>query len=467
MKKFFFVLFAVSILCNIDLKAEKLFSWGRNDKGQLGDSSRTDNLSSVQIGIEENWLQVACGNNHTLAIKSDGTLWAWGWNYYGQLGDGTKINSTIPIQIGIETNWSKVACGSGHSIAINSNGTLWVWGWNGYGQLGDGTTTTRTIPVQIGSEANWSLVACGEMHSLAIKNDGTLWAWGRNMEGQLGDPNINSTSPVQIGSDRNWSLVACGEMHSIAIKSDGTLWAWGTNVNGELGDGTKIVKNIPVQIGSESNWTQVTCGISHNIALKNDGTLWAWGSNGFVGLGDSATDNRKSSIPIQISTETNWSQVFCGGNHNLAIKSDGSLWAWGYNRYGQLGVGTISDNYIPAQIGSGTNWSYIACGDDFSFGLMSSINNAEDSRAEIFNFKASPNPFFDEVNIEFNLPSFNKVCLQVYDISGAEVSTLFEGTLDEGNHKYTFDGTNLASGEYIVNLIIGNEKLIRKVIRVK
>src|SRR3989337_2999238 len=142
--------------------------------------------------------QIAAGSYHTLAIKSDGTLWAWGYNYSGQLGDGTTSNKTTPVQIGTGTNWSQIAAGGYHTLAIKSDGTLWAWGGNSFGQLGDGTSSDyKTTPVQIGTGTNWSQIAAGGYHTLAIKSDGTLWAWG-NYYGQLGDATAWKETPQYI-----------------------------------------------------------------------------------------------------------------------------------------------------------------------------------------------------------------------------------------------------------------------------
>ncbi|MGB9849149.1 MAG: Ig-like domain-containing protein, partial [Moorellaceae bacterium] len=180
--------------------------------------------------------KIAGGDNHSLAVKSDGTVWAWGWNYYGQLGDGTTINHTTPMRVTNLTGVVAVAAGIYHSLALKSDGTAWAWGWNGYGHLGDGTTTNRTAPVQVQGLTGVVAVAAGGYHSLALKSDGTVWAWGRNYEGQLGDgTTTNRYTPVQVKNLTGVVAVAAGYYHSLALKSDGTVWAWGRNYEGQLG----------------------------------------------------------------------------------------------------------------------------------------------------------------------------------------------------------------------------------------
>jgi len=324
-----------------------LWAWGLNGNGQLGLGDDDDRSSPVQVGGEETtWSSVAAGGHYSLAIKNDGSLWAWGRNDDGQLGNGTQTNESSPVQIGGETAWSSVVAGGYHSLAIKNDGSLWAWGLNDDGQLGDGTNENRLSPVQIGGETAWSSVVAGGYHSLAIKNDGSLWAWGRNFFGQLGDgTQTNESSPVQIGGETAWSSVAAGGAHSLAIKNDGSLWAWGSNGGGQLGDGTQTGKLSPVQIGGETAWSSVAAGGSYSLAIKTDGTLWAWGYNIFGQLGDGTYENRLSPVPIE--DQETWSSVAAGNYHSFAIKTDGSLWAWGDNGFGRLGLGDDDDRSTP------------------------------------------------------------------------------------------------------------------------
>ena len=326
-----------------------LWAWGANWQGQLGDGTTVDRLSPVRIGSDTDWLSIAAGGQHTIALKSDGTLWAWGRNYYGQIGDGTNTTRTSPARIGSDTDWLSIAAGGQHTIALKSDGTLWAWGYNYYGQLGQDTNIDRWVPAQVGSASNWVSIAAGGYHTIALKSDGTLWAWGGNIWGTLGDgTTVDRWVPVQIGSDTNWDSIAAGANHTLALKSDGTRWAWGPNWHGEIGDGTNTARILPVQIGTDTNWGAIAAGDYYTIALKSDGTLWAWGANDHAQLGDGTQIDKNA--PVQIGTDTNWGSIAAGEYHTIALKSDGTLWAWGYNSSGQLGDGTYHSRFSPVQI---------------------------------------------------------------------------------------------------------------------
>ncbi|HQY53489.1 MAG TPA: Ig-like domain-containing protein [Ignavibacteria bacterium] len=315
------------------------------------------------------WATVSAGYRHTMALKTNGTLWAWGYNGNGQFGNGTTTSTVIPIKIGSLT-WSKISVGDYYTLGIKSDGTLWAWGENQNGQLGTGNIQDQHLPTQISNFSDWITITAGSNYNLALRANGTLWAWGNNQYGKLGlgiASNTNILIPTQVGSESNWIFVQAhwGD-HSMGIKSDGTLWGWGLNNSGQLGNGTTANTNpTPQKIGIENNWKSVCPGASHTIALKNDGSLWAWGYNGFGQLGNGTFQNQLT--PVRIGNET-WTSISAGGYHSVGIKANGTLWSWGRNNYGQLGNASNTNSSAPVQeIRYFAQWTLISAGWEYTF----------------------------------------------------------------------------------------------------
>ena len=360
---------------SMGLKADgTLYTWGNNGKGQLGDGTNLQKSSPGLMSVSdiETWLMIVAGANHTLGIKENGTLWAWGLNTAGQLGDGTLTQRNSPVQIGTDNNWISVSAGYYFSMGLKADGTLWTWGENSlYGQLGDGTTINKNTPAKIGNE-KWISISAGNDFCLAIRYDGTLWGWGRNNNGQLGDGTLShKNSPIQL-SFEPWVAIATGSTHSMGLKPNGSLWTWGFNTSGQLADGTNNTqRNYPLLIGYHS-WVSISTGSTamHAHAIKSDGSLWGWGynNNGQIGNNSGANFN----FHFRIGTENNWLTIAEGGYHSLGIKAGGTLWTWGYDGYGQLGdTYTYNHTNIPAQVGSDTRWIAVSAGLFHSMGLKS------------------------------------------------------------------------------------------------
>ncbi|NBV24628.1 MAG: hypothetical protein EBS05_22250 [Proteobacteria bacterium] len=329
------------------LNTTALLTWGYNSSAQLGDGTGVDKSSPVPIGNATNWVMITAGDNHTMALRRDGTLWGWGYNFFGELGDGTGASQSTPVQISNETNWQTVVAGNDYTMALKRDGTLWGWGANINYQLGLGYNLFARSPVQVGTATDWKMVAPGETHTLALKRDGSLWAWGDNTHGSLGDGTaISRPTPVQIGTATNWQSVTAGAGHSVAVKRDGTLWAWGYNYFGQLGDGTTVDQTSPVQIGTATNWQLVAAGNYSTLAVKRDGTLWSFDTGG----------------PEQFGTDSDWQTVTAGNSHGLGLKRNGTLWGWGYNNFGQVGDGTTVTRMKPVPVGAATNWLMVAGG---------------------------------------------------------------------------------------------------------
>jgi alpha-tubulin suppressor-like RCC1 family protein len=356
---------------------DQLFVWGNNGSGQIGDNTRNLGATSRSTPKQEftsstNWKQVVRGGPYSAAIKTDGTLWCWGNNLNGQVADNTNVNRSTPRQeITSNTNWKQIAGGQSHTAAIKTDGTLWCWGQNIAGEIGDntaGSTIGRSTPRQeITSSTNWKQVACGTNYTAAIKTDGTLWCWGINSSGQIGDNTIiaRSTPRQELTSSTNWKQVSCGYTHAAAIKTNGTLWCWGSNGNGQIGDNTfgATGRSTPRQeITSSTNWKQVSAGANNTTAIKTNGTLWCWGQNDLGQIGDNTVGNSRSTPVQEWTSSTNWKQV-SASDHTAAIKTDGTLWCWGNNSSGQLGDFTLFNRSTPRQeITSSTNWKQVSLG---------------------------------------------------------------------------------------------------------
>jgi len=359
-------------------EGNKMFMWGSNTYGMLGQNTHASpgqGISSpIQVGSENTWNSLAVQQKHTLATKSDGTLWAWGQSRFGQLGlnqSGTGAPQYLhtqyssPVQVGTDTDWNRTFfTGDANSAATKTNGELWIWGQSNSGNLGLSNNTNISSPAQIPG-TTWSELSssAGGNNAIALKTDGTLWAWGYNYYGGLGHNNRTSySSPKQVGTNTNWTgEFGTGAGSFGAVKTDGTLWTCGRNTWGESGrniagdaPGTAAGTSSPSQVGTDTTWNRVSGAVSTFMATKTDGTLWAWGYGNYGMLGlNQGSDNSNYSSPTQIPG-TNWAYVKPMNLAFIGSKTDGTLWSWGYNFSGQgkgkLGLNDTGNRSSPTQI---------------------------------------------------------------------------------------------------------------------
>ncbi|GMU05624.1 hypothetical protein ASNO1_18770 [Corallococcus caeni] len=326
-----------------------VWSWGENRDGQRGDGTKSSRTTPGQVVGAESFMAVSAGGNHVLAQHSDGTVWAMGDNSVGQLGLAGPAPRAALTQIAGLSNVGAVSAGGYHSMAMLYDGTVWTWGDNWYGQLGLGVSGQRTVPTQVPGLDGIVAVAAGDGHSLALRYDGTVWAWGYNGSGQLG---IGSTTrqllPVQVPSLSGIVAISAGANFSLALHYDGSVWAWGENWLGQLGDGTQVNRSSPVRMPGLTNVVSLDAGQYHVLAVRSDGTLWAWGSNGFgeLGIGNTVTLNP----PVQVTGLSGVVAVSAGNRHSMAVRSDGTVWTWGSNSEGALGIGTFVSSAVPVRV---------------------------------------------------------------------------------------------------------------------
>jgi alpha-tubulin suppressor-like RCC1 family protein len=329
--------------------------------------------------------------NSFMAITRDNMRLVRGSNFHGMAGNGID-DSALPLDGVVLDNsdqWVVLAPGFDGTLAINADGQLFFWGRNHYGIAGQGDTNWDLIsftPLQIGTDSDWVHVwQRRDFVALALKSDNTLWAWGRNEVGQAGVPggvacpnrvskgdSFCHTAPVQVPG--SWSTVSVGRKHVLAVATDGSLWGWGLNDTAELSrsigsltaclqpDGVTLIDcaPAPIPLAASGVWSKVSAGARYSLGIQTDGTLWSWGSNNRGQLGLGTSDPSPIDIPTRIGTAL-WADASAGYDHAAAIRSDGTLWTWGFGASGRLGNGqlTSTNANAPQQVGTDTNWDRI------------------------------------------------------------------------------------------------------------
>jgi len=309
-----------------------LWVWGANQYGRLGQNSvsHTGFSSPVQIpGTTWKTLNIGGANSYGMsAIKTDGTLWSWGRNQYGQLGVSNNTAYSSPVQVGSDTTWKACYISGTTGGGTKTDGTLWTWGRNSdQGSLGHSNLTNYNSPRQVGSDTGWDAIQGGWDHLMvSLKEDGTLWACGAGQMG-INQPNAYArSSPVQIPGT-NWAKTNAGAgFHNVqALKTDGTLWAWGNNTMGSLGQNNRTAYSSPVQVPG-TTWDNVTAYYNNVLATKTDNTMWSWGTNGSGVLGQNQSYPNPGvgillgmSSPVQIPGA--WEQGLAGNGINLGWKA--------------------------------------------------------------------------------------------------------------------------------------------------
>ena len=337
-------------------KNGRAWAWGYNNQGQVGDNSITSRLTPVSVlGAIKTFCQISSGSC-ILAIDKNGRAWGWGYNGFGAIGDNTKISKLTPVSVlGATKTFCKIDTRHRHSLALDKNGRAWAWGYNTNGQLGNNSIADQLTPVSVaGAVKTFCEISAGVNYSIAIDKNGGGWAWGYTYSGALGnnESHFKCTPMSVVGAIKTFCKINSIQ-HSVAIDKNGKIWSWGFNSSGQLGDNTTVSKSTPVAI---SGTTKTFCIISTNtysagttLAIDKNGRLWGWGTNALGQIGDNTNTSKLTPVSVLGAVKT-FCGIAVGFQHSAAIDKNGKIWTWGSSLRGELGDNTTVSKFTPVSI---------------------------------------------------------------------------------------------------------------------
>ncbi len=331
------------------LVSSKVFCWGANDRGQLGDGEvESRNVPGSIVG-ELEFTQVSTGDAHSCGLARGGEAYCWGSDEKGQLGDATTTSRSAPVRVAGSQTFRVIRAGRQHTCGLTTAANVACWGDNTDGQLGDGSVTTRSTPVMVNADERFVSVSAGWRHTCAIAEDGVAYCWGSNVKGQLGNGvHTDARSPVAVGGNVRFTSISAGSTHTCAVSDTGEVYCWGNNNSGQLGSGGTTDHLTPTPVETSLRFASVTVGSVHSCARTRTGQAWCWGRNLYGQLGDGTNGNRDA--PTRVVGGTTFSALNATGAHTCGTSSDGETSCWGYNVEGQLGDGTQNHRARPTRV---------------------------------------------------------------------------------------------------------------------
>ena len=335
----------------------KVFTWGDNTYGQLGNGTVKTSDEPVEVTFPEGTIitQIAAGENHNVALDSNGNVWTWGRNNNYQIGN-TRANQYTPYKVSNLPKVIKISAGNNNTMVITENNELYAWGLNAYGDLGLGTYTNKVLPKKVKGIHDIIDISGGKSHYIALNRAGEVFVTGSNLYGQLGIGDneigkINEFQKVEI-KDKIGTIDA-GDISNIATTVDGYVYTWGGNTYSTLGTGDKENKNVPTKLKDVKNIRQASTGKTHTILRDGNNNVYVTGtnSNGQLGLG---TTENKTTFE-QNTLINNVIRVSAGDTYTAFLKEDGSVWACGDYNHGDKEKKSRTKSEEPILVGSDTS----------------------------------------------------------------------------------------------------------------
>jgi alpha-tubulin suppressor-like RCC1 family protein len=326
-------------------------------------------------GGDLRFTSITAGASHSCGLTADSSAYCWGRNEFGQLGDSSNTDRSTPVLVRGGIAFQQLTAGADHTCGVDGYGTAYCWGQNDVGQAGTGLTGGRNYPVQVMGRQRMKLIAAGAQHTCATvrhwENEDRMYCWGHNSGGQLGNREVRSAStPSPAFGTIRYTSIAAGSQHTCGVSSAGTVFCWGANGRGQLGNGSVTNSNVPflIRVTGRMTFTSVTVGAAHTCALSSEGEVYCWGENSAGQLG---TGKRGYSImPQRLDRSLRFTALSAGGDATCGVRRDGALFCWGSNAAGQFGTDSSTGSLAPIPVLPGIALTTVALGRAHACGLQ-------------------------------------------------------------------------------------------------